>query len=279
MEELHLGAMSAQDSETTQVLGVRKFSQEEFLQYEEHNKTISFHIQNKKLYELIVKNGEELEGFINKIYITPANEIGMTPETIIFETNRLLMNYLSMLRTYDDHISSSLSAKFSDEVKEGFKKFLSQLYDDFFEYRFLSRLRNFAQHFKIPVTGYINSVDGNSIYMGKESLLTYRKWSGVKDEIEQMDEQIDVQGFAAEMNNIMKLAYIYVLDLYANDVMDAYKWLESLYKELDNKHPVLIKIRPGDQENGTLNVVPMNTNMFLAATRDLNDHPNFNINS
>ncbi len=74
--------------------------------------------------------------------------------------------------------------KFSSEVKE-YNSILSQNYDTYLEYRFLYGLRNYVQHYDLPVdalefTVSIHSADNRPIriFVAKESLLADReKWN------------------------------------------------------------------------------------------------------
>jgi hypothetical protein len=277
MIQYHLGAIEFDKNGENSVTGIRELTSEEHLEYKKHNQSIGVHLQNKKLLELIVNNGEELERYIEEVYSSTNLQVTYGKD-VIFETNRLIMNYLSMIKTYDDHISKRLSDTFSKEDKDGFKEFLSKLYDEFFVYRFLARLRNYAQHFSFPIHNFVNSVNGKKIYMERQSLLAYEGWSKVRSELEHLNEKIEVKGLAYEMNDIMKQAYLYVLKLNSNNVISAYKWLESIVIELNMKEPIIIQIDPNEPSKDKLSLTKINTEGILEAIKDLNEHPNININ-
>ncbi|QIW79941.1 hypothetical protein [Bacillus tequilensis] len=219
----------------------REFTQEEYTKYVKTVDYLALHLKNKHLYELIVRNGEELEKFLETFKDknpTPAT-LG-NPGNILFEANRLLMNYLSMVRTYNDLIPSALSKTLNSDVKKGFEKILSKMYDDFFEFRFLIRLRNYAQHFNIPFTSIIPGYDGLQVAINQRELLKYSGWSAVKEEIEEMEESIVIDGFAQTMNKIMKEVFVQTTKFYIKYITDSGEWISSLQKEVGGEELVLV---------------------------------------
>lgn len=255
---------------------IREFTQQEYDVYAENARYLGVHLKNKHLYQLIVRNGEELENYLKTIKDEELSALE-NPDYIIFESNRLLMNYLSMLRTYDDHISAVLTKTFNPQVKADFKSFLSELYDEFFTYRFMIRLRNLAQHFDIPISSFTQRRNGNFVIMNREQLLGYDGWSTVKKEIKEMEDEIAIQGLGYSMNAIMKNAYLFVMQLYVEEIINACKWIASLQKEFSGKATVLVAANSLEEyESGKFNVIPMNSQLFIDAIHDLNELPNVN---
>jgi hypothetical protein len=256
---------------------VRDFTLEEFETFSKHGRVLGFHLKNKHLYQLIVKNGEEFDSYLEYIKNKKQSELEK-PDHIIFEANRLFMNYLSMLKTYDDHISFELSRIYGHSDKDKFKDFLSINYDEFFTYRFIVRLRNFAQRFNIPLASFTGNSKGNTVIMKKQNLLEYSGWSAVKKEIEKMDEDIPVNGMAKNMNSIMKGIYFFVMQRYCGDIIEATKWISSVQKEFSMKPTILAVANSKEEyESGKLTFTPMNSQMFIDSIHDINELPNVNI--
>lgn len=67
--------------------------------------------------------------------------------------NRGLLNLLSSMRTFLDHSEFNLKKRYGDESEQfkHFKKACSAAYDGDFSYRFIYRLRNYAQHCALPL--------------------------------------------------------------------------------------------------------------------------------
>ncbi|QGI15776.1 hypothetical protein [Bacillus subtilis] len=254
----------------------RDFTQEEQEKYFQYRKYLGLHINNKNLYNLIVRNGEEFEHFLDTIKDKDPSEIG-SPDYVVFEANRLFMNYLSMIRTYIDHIPSSLSKTFDSKVKDEFDEFLSVIYDNYFEYRFLYKLRNLAQHFGIPISNLISNEQGNHITMSQSYLLSYKKLGTVKEEVKNMEESIPVKGLALRMNVIMNTVYLFVMKFYVEGIIESLKWFDSLQGELGGSTILAVSDSPEEYGKGKFNFQPMNTDEFINAVHDLNENPGINI--
>lgn len=84
-------------------------------------------------------------------------------ESIHLDLNRHLLNVLSMFRSFLDHTDTSFSREFgpSSFQKTEWTKFTNSLYDSSFEYRFVYKLRNYAQHVGLPPLNisFENSMD------------------------------------------------------------------------------------------------------------------------
>lgn len=254
----------------------RDFTQEELDKYFQYRKYLGLHINNKNLYDLVVRNGKELEKYLETIKDKDSSEIG-SPDYVIFESNRLLMNYLSMFRTYIDHIPSSLSKIFDSNTKAEFNKFTNKVFDNHFEYRFLSKLRNFAQHFGVPINFLFNDQDGNYVAMDRDNLLKYDSWTIVKKEVESMEKVIPVQGLAHRMNVIMKVIYFFVMKFYVEGIIEAIHWFDSLQGELGGSPILAVAASAEEYGAGKFNFQPMNAHEFINAVHDLNENPGINI--
>ena len=256
---------------------VREFHQYEYNIYTETSKYLGLHLKNKHLYQLIIRNGEELERYLRDIKGEKDSE---KPDHIIFEANRLLMNYLSMLKTYDDHISSALTKTYSVEVKNDFKSFLSKMYDEFFMYRFIIRLRNFAQHFDIPISSFTSDYNDNYVMMNRDQLLNFEGWSTVKKEIQSMEKNMPVEGLADSMNSIMRNVYLLVMQMYAREIIKACEWISLLQAEFSGKATIIAAATSHQEfKLGNFEFIPMNSQLFIDAVEDLNELPNVNLNT
>ncbi|CAF1802285.1 hypothetical protein [Bacillus subtilis] len=257
---------------------IREFTREEHDEYVEHSTYLLLHQKNKHLYQIIVRNGEELECYLETLEEKTMSEIQKEPDNVIFESNRLFMNYLSMIRSYLDHIPSTLSKVIGPQAKNEFNEFLSKVYDNYFEYRFIYRLRNLAQHFDLPINLLRTFQDCSYVKIGRDHILRYEKWSTVKKEIENMDEEIPVLGLATTMNLIMKLVYFCAMDLYAKGIEKAHKWVERLQKEFNSPECVLaVSNTIEDFKSKKFKIHQMRVQNFISSISDMNEHPRINI--
>jgi hypothetical protein len=124
---------------------------------------------------------------------------------LALEINRKLTNYLSSFRLYLDFCESRLKRRYgkdSIEVRE-FKEACSTAFDTSFPYRFVTKLRNFSQHFGMPIGhirgrgSIIRSDDpeySNEICFDTEELLRIGGdlWGPVRADLNTAPAQIEV---------------------------------------------------------------------------------------
>ena len=162
----------------------------------------------RRLRDFVIANDKEimdmLEVTVNDLVGKSSYWAGLKREdveVVFLNTNRLLLNYLSSVKTFVDHTTTFLNRKFGANSEEfiGFETMLSAFYDHSFAYRFLSRLRNYAQHVDLPLDEIkfaskrneeLNRIEGTlTIAFNRDRLLnSFQKWSTVKKDIEQMGE-------------------------------------------------------------------------------------------
>lgn len=70
------------------------------------------------------------------------------------DINRVLLNLLSSVRMYLDHTELIINRRYGDASPRftNFKRACSDAYDGQFSYRFLYKLRNYAQHLGLPLS-------------------------------------------------------------------------------------------------------------------------------
>lgn len=157
----------------------------------------------KRLKEFVALNFKEIIAFldsspkkIKEVKFSVDYIKNSDVEFVKIELNRLLMNYLSSIRTYLDHSETKLKKRYGKSSSEfdNFKKCTSKFYDNKFAYRFIYKLRNYAQHIELPISiiGYetqraLNSQKIKRIltpYFDREELLgKYTDWGVVKDDL------------------------------------------------------------------------------------------------
>jgi hypothetical protein len=103
------------------------------------------------------KYQECLEGYAKFHQVNPNFSFQIVHEMIV-RVNAALLNFLGAMRTFLDHTETRLKRRYGNESIEvsTFKANASRAYDNSFAYRFLYKLRNFAQHCGMPM-GYIQA--------------------------------------------------------------------------------------------------------------------------
>ena len=126
------------------------------------------------------------------------------PDKTSLELNRLFLNYIFSFRTYIDHLETFLKRTFGKTSEEfnGYKQLTRSLYDGYFEYRFIYKLRNYAQHCGLPVdifsitTSLNNGIYDVKINMAFDPQGLLEKFDGwgtqLSRELSDMDSPLDV---------------------------------------------------------------------------------------
>ena len=183
-----------------------------------------------ELFRLVDANYTEYKTVLNeyfKLYSENAGMAGSYLGEMVFNLNRLMLNFLSAVRTFLDHTETDLKRTYG-EKSENFKSFTkncSLCYDNYFSYRFLYKLRNYSQHVGMPITGINASselVHNNPLEAGhnlkatvlkSDLLLNFKEWGnytiydnygnskkmGIKDEISRLSDQIDINPYMDEL--------------------------------------------------------------------------------
>lgn len=159
--------------------------------------------------------------------------------------NRMLLNYLSSIRTFLDHTQTFVIQKFGAESVEfaEFKSVTSFYYDNSFAYRFFYKLRNYAQHVGLPINSFqfshsydaeINLMRGTlSLSFDRDKLLsTYNSWGNLKDELSSMPEMFDVIPLVGEMTFNIKEVEGHIEILHRKSLLLSANYISSLINHL-----------------------------------------------
>lgn len=195
---------------------------------------------------------------------------------IIFDINRLVLNFLSSIHTFLDHTETYIKRTYGKKPKESqnFEKTTNSYFDTYFSYRLLSKLRNYSQHVGMPMTCLTatskmvnpDQMEYNhvleTIALKDESLkfddFDWGKYTEldelgnpnkleIKDEISLLPEKIDIGQYIDEMVNCLELIYHtpFVKNEFEN-LLQYNEFLNELVKEADEfikltKNPVFLE--------------------------------------
>lgn len=133
---------------------IRRLSQEELAAYDAAAVRLWRHLGDQRLFELVRLNYQEFESILaDRKQLVPAGEPAADLDVVELQVNRVVMNYLSMIRTFLDHTTAALTRHYRDEPGRlrAFRVACREAFNAHFAYRFVSKLRNFAQHVGLPV--------------------------------------------------------------------------------------------------------------------------------
>lgn len=136
-------------------------SKDTFNLIEFHTLRVHYHIMHQELYYIFIMNFIEfnryfetaLDSLLNREKFNLLDNNIPELKYISRNANRFLFNFLTSSRTYLDHTETYLKRTYGSTSVEAtkFKEQTIKLYDSHFEYRFIYKLRNYAQHCAIPL--------------------------------------------------------------------------------------------------------------------------------
>lgn len=260
-------------------------SQEEINQIEYDNQTLNIREHIKMLRDTSIKNGNELKHFLYLLRNNHDSIQGLSDMTVIEEGNRLLLNFLSSFGTFLDITNRKISKSLGKEIQKKFDQDDKQLYDKYFHYRFLKRLRNFTIHYDSPFTAYrafLNDKDTKSIniFLDRDHLLEYDGWSKVKKEIKKLDKEIDIYPMIDTLVININILYFQFLYYFSKDLISALNNMNSFIKSKKIKtSPCLLVATDIDAyKQGKISLRPINPEDYLEIYSELKKHPNIIIN-
>ena len=169
----------------------------------------------------------------------------------ILECNRLLFNVLDTFYSYINFFECNYNIQF--------KLIKKDLYDNYFEYAFLYKLRNYAIHQDLPIFKLSREVGENYIkskfIISKEKLFCSTRISAeIKKRIENQFpniDDIDIFPIVALLKQILVEVQIKMMNALSEDLLSSFKYLKE--SMLNNEETYLIK--DGTIVNGLLNVL------------------------
>jgi hypothetical protein len=163
-------------------------------------------IENENLFKVVELNYEDLKSKISEYRLRihellhhNSNDFNL----LKINVNRLILNLLSAIRTFLDHKETQLKRKFGKKSNELFlfEEEKRSAFDNNFEYRFVSKLRNYAQHCGLPIappeiksfqdenSGVQNEIN---IFFERNELLSKFDWGVlVRKDLESQPEKFD----------------------------------------------------------------------------------------
>ena len=185
--------------------------------------------------------------------------------SVRLDINRTLLNFLSMAKTFIDHVETHLKKKYGETSLEfeKFKKAQNTAYDNSCSYRIMYQLRNYAQHCGLPVQTISFSTNSTQLYgtsyvdrfaalCVRDQLLENFNWKKVRADIEAQESKFDVMPHVFEyMNNLFDI-YL-VLAQVDNKLIESAQFVKQLIEGIAREGFIpcigeLISRSEGDEE-------------------------------
>jgi hypothetical protein len=155
-------------------------------------------------------------------------------DRIVVNINKGILSVLNSFRLFLDHSETRLKKRFGKNSNrvEKFKKACAEEYDNNFSYRFMYRLRNYAQHCGMP----IRNLSLKSSLVGEEERVEY----GISVNIDR-DSLIDsFDGWGAQVKEeLLQLPPYFEINPYILGLRKSIEWIQLVCVEDD--FPSLVK--------------------------------------
>ncbi|TDM00832.1 hypothetical protein [Macrococcus carouselicus] len=196
-------------------------------------KTFSKINNTKIVYSMVKENAKELLEYIGKLNDQEQSEVN-------YQSNRYLLNYLAMARLFIDRVEENIAENYTKNSVEyiNFKKLTSNEYDSSFTYRLLWDLRNYTQHYALPIHKYKQFIDEeekhhSKIYICPDILINGSfKWKlVVLKDLKQQTKDLDVLNLIEEHMISLSKIYKYFLLCYIDQFKEAINKYEIFRNE------------------------------------------------
>ncbi|MBL7154326.1 MAG: hypothetical protein ISS79_11465 [Phycisphaerae bacterium] len=216
-----------------------------------NNQIVLFHLLFEEQYQICKYNFMEYWQTIFKVSETfrldcPYDRKSMTLPSL--EINQRVLNILTSIESYEDHIGEKVSKLWGRSSKEAkrFKEIDRDLYDKFLSYRFLKRLQNYAKHHDLPVKCISYPVMSVGFeprqiaftatpIMYKNYLLKFDSWSAMKKDIEEGDDEIDVNLIMEEAFRVFTTLHAQFRDYLSEMLEQARRTVTELYESKEGR--------------------------------------------
>ncbi len=188
-------------------------------------------------------------------------------KNIIVEVNKKFISFASMFKTFLDYYEvqvKQIYGKDSSELKE-FKGKCSNVFDKYFEYRFLYHLRHYCVHYKLPVTKVTQNVNEKRrvFYIQKERLKDWKGWKPIiKQDIQDLNYDIDVKQFILKIEKVLKELNKEISYFNTSEVLGAIKIMKKYVKS--GETPYIVKEKRNQTGKLDFEIKSMIDDYFLA---------------
>lgn len=208
---------------------IRELNNAEYEEYERTIECLTDFSSELQLFTIVYMNYNDHKKILNQYFEDFTNIPSMRIsqiESMNLNINRYILNFLSSVRTYLDHSKTNLKKRNEkDSQRVGlFESACNNAYESHFSYRFLYKLRNYTQHFGMPV-GKLSLQkslipSSNDIHhsfvveFNRDELLRYDKWGPqLKSEIQKLPPTFEITPhITVMMKCIERINFILISD-------------------------------------------------------------------
>ena len=245
------------------IKGIRKLSDSEFEEFKKANSHLIQFTRDQNLFNIVRLNFEDYVKLLNEYlqeFIQNPRTIQSKMPMMFLNINRLIINYLSAIRTFLDHSETNLKKRYESDPQRitSFKNACSKEYDNNFSYRFVYELRNYVQHCGMPLgslalgASLVNPVTNKAkrvmeVKFVRDELLEDSKWKAqIRDEIQKLPQEFDITSHLSEMMKCIKRINLILIEKEVSELIKNAKFLEKIVNETKKEQGVPCVIQYSD---------------------------------
>lgn len=248
----------------TQITALRGLAAREVQQIRKAEKVLFALEQQLSLFEIVKLNFEAVGRLFATVLRSFVERQPLSMTGIIIDANRHILNFLTSMRTFVDHMRTRLSRSRDPSIVARFDRWCSAEYDRYFSFRFITRLRNYAQHCGMPV-GHVRlrasdepsesggtsfAADGSSItisFAREELLSNFDGWSTVRRGLAHQPPLMEIGHHLsiafAGVNRIHHRAALYSFRRARDDVRRLRKLVDECNEAAPGQKPIYGRIQ------------------------------------
>lgn len=200
----------------------------------------AFEIVRANFEEIFITASSYKEGLKDIMMLGP-QEMHKSLEGMVALTQRV-SNFLASASLFLTNAEVRLGKMFGEDSGElsEWNERRRTLHKNSFSYRFMYELRNYSQHYGLPVSGFnINirhMLESNpsinlTMYLSKSELIKSKfNWGKLKGEIEAIDGNSDIVPHLKKYYKILRRIQLNYLDLYSNKILECSEYISTFHK-------------------------------------------------
>ena len=230
-----------------------------------------------QIKDIVIGNGIEFKEWMSPDNLQSHFDSGFTSRKLILNSNRLVLNYASSLKTFLD-MEERILKKYKPDSIEQFHNLQHTFYDRNIEYRFWANFRNYIVHCDFPYTEF-HAIIGKpcEVKCRKTHLLEFTNWKHSKTDIEQMHDVIGLDQMVDKMSGLIYAFYIDFFAYFGQQIVNSINKYDAFCKKYEVKIPIIVKTpAPHDIANARLQPLPVKELAMIF--EELKHHPKVVLN-
>lgn len=225
-------------------------------------------------YKIFLKNTNEFLAYMKSENLNALYEETNDAKEIALNANRMIYNFCASAETFIQHIHIA-AKKHGNEAKEAMAKMCSDMYDNHVAYRFLTKLRNCMIHYSYPYRSMKIIYGRVDIKCKKAELLDYDSWGKAKNDLLNMDEEIDLIPYVKEKAGLLTAIFLEIHRFFLPQFLHAIEVISKLRTEYAISNPIVIETN--ESITPPLNLHPLPYELLKEGLEILNKHPGIKI--